>query len=167
MKRLACLAVLAAAVGACSNREWSPVAATNVATGSQAASGAPAPTSDTYVSDSCGYPVRVDSDGKVKEIPLPGDRLKVLFPGFSTTMTNPATGKSLSFSSTGSFHIGFPPNGHTTFTYTGRNGYDDPFAGRLLFLIGSFSEEFDENFDVVSPLSGNGQIIDVCAKLAS
>lgn len=167
MTRLAGCVVVALAVVGCSNQEWSPVAATSVAGSSQASSGAPAPAPETYISDSCGFPIRVDLDGKVKELPLPGDRLKVLFPGFSTTMTNPANGKSLSFSSTGSFHIAFLPNGHTSITYTGRNGYDDPILGRILFLIGTFSEEFDGNFDVVAPLSGNGQIIDVCARLAS
>ena len=167
MRKLAFAAVLALTVVGCGNRDLSPVAATSVGPASPAGSGAPAPISESYVSESCGYPIRVDLDGKVKEIPLPGDRLKVLFPGFNTTMTNPATGETVSFSSTGSFHIGFLPNGHTTFVYTGRNGYDDPSAGRLLFLIGTFSEEFDANFEVVSPLTGKGQIIDICATLAS
>jgi hypothetical protein len=120
---------------------------------------------DSYITTTCGFSVLVEGSGKIKEIPLPGGRTKVLFPGFRVTLTNLATQVQVTLSATGSFHITELPNGNTEFVFTGRNTYDDPVAGRFLLLIGRFSEVYDPDFNVVQPLNGNGQIQDVCAML--
>ena len=168
MRRITPLVMFVSLVGGC-NLQQSPARPTPVASGGSVnvQSGPPIPTEETYISDSCGFPVRVDLEGKVKELPLPGDRLKVLFPGFSSSLTNVATGENIFLSTTGTFHISFLANGNTRLVYTGRNTYDDPFEGRLLFLIGNFTEEFDADFNVVQPLTGKGQMQDLCAVLAS
>ena len=49
---------------------------------------------------------------------------------------------------------------------TGRNTYDDPVAGRFLLLIGYFREVFDPDFNILEPLGGRGQMVDLCEALA-
>lgn len=107
----------------------------------------------------------VEATGKLKELPLPDGRLKILFPAFGVTLTNLSTGKQETLSTTGSFHITERSDGNTEIVYTGRNTYDDPVAGRFLLLIGRFKEVFDPEFNPVEPLGGQGQMIDVCARL--
>ena len=98
----------------------------------------------------------------MKEIPLPGRRPKVLFPAFTGRVTNIATQAQVTLLTTGSFHITELPTGGVEIVLAGSNSYDDPFEGRLLLLIGRFSESFDADFNTISPLSGDGQVQDIC-----
>ena len=166
MRHVAFLALLALSVVGCSDRPSAVGPSGVLPVGVAFSSGAPLPFEDSYISQSCGFNLLVHLSGKVKEIARPGGAFKVSFPGFSTQVTNPATGKQVSIGSTGSFHITGLANGNTEIVYTGRNTYDDPVEGRFLLLIGQFSEVFDSAFDVVQPLHGNGQIVDVCALLS-
>ena len=57
-------------------------------------------------------------------------------------------------------------NGDVELVFTGRNlviGFD-PIAG-FVITVGRFGLAFDEDFNVTQPLSGNGQLIDVCRLL--
>ena len=142
-----------------------PAGGAPVATPSNAG-GPPTQVEDSYISKTCGFPVLVQASGKIKEIPLPGGRTKVLFPAFSATLTNLDTERQLKLSITGSFHITALPSGSTEIVYTGRNTYDDPVAGRFLLLIGYFREVFDPDFNILEPLGGRGQMVDLCEALA-
>ena len=180
MKRILFPVLLACVVGACGGQAGSPVGPTGVQLESGVVptgvapsatawvkSASPNPIDDSYISESCvGFRVFLEGTGKLKEFPLPDGRTKVLFPGFRVTLTNIVTGKQITMSATGSFHITELPNGNTEFVYTGRNTYDDPVSGRLLLLIGRFREVYGPAFDTVEPLQGNGQIVDHCAALA-
>jgi hypothetical protein len=48
---------------------------------------------------------------------------------------------------------------------TGRNLLGDPDAG-LVIAIGDFSFVFDAKGNLIQPLTGEGQLIDVCEALA-
>jgi hypothetical protein len=166
MRQIVFVVFFASAVIGCAER-GSPVepATTRPSPMSIAAGGPPVETVDSYVSTTCGFEILVEANGKLKEIPLPGGRVKVLFPAFRGRLTNVATGKQVSLSITGSFHITAIPNGDTEIVYTGRNTFDDPFAGRFLLLIGHFREVFDQDFNPVVPLGGTGRMVDVCQLL--
>jgi len=166
MRQLAFATLLACALVACADR-GSPVepAVGAAAATPSAVGGPPAGIEDSYVSTTCRFPMLVELSGKLKELPLPGGRVKVLFPAFNVTLTNLSTGKQKTISSTGSFHITALPDGNTEIVYRGRNTYDDPVAGRFLLLIGQFREVFDPDFNPVEPLDGVGRMIDLCALL--
>ena len=166
MRQIAFAALLACALVACADR-GSPVEPAGAAAATTPADvgGPPAGIEDSYVSTTCSFSMLVEASGKLKELPLPGGRLKILFPAFSVTLTNLSTGKQTTISATGSFHITALPDGNTEIVYTGRNTYDDPVAGRFLLLIGQFREVFDPDFNAVEPLGGVGRMIDVCALL--
>lgn len=164
MRNLGLLVLVAVTASGCSAGTLSPASPTPVAseTTASVSAGAPQPLEESYISDSCGFPVLVELNGKVKELPLPGGRTKVLFPAFTGRVTNIATQAQVTLLTTGSFHITELPTGGVELVYTGRNSYDDPFEGRLLLLIGRFSESFDADFNTISPLSGDGQVQDIC-----
>ena len=65
----------------------------------------------------------------------------------------------------GSFHIRSLPNGNTEIVCTGRNTYDDPVAGFLVLLIGQFSEVYDADFNLLQPLQGTGEVVNLCQVL--
>jgi len=90
----------------------------------------------------------------------------LIFPGLSVTLTNldhPENQVTLSI--TGSFHNTTLDNGNVQTVFTGRNLIFDPEAGFVL-AIGNFTSVFDAKGAVVEPLSGKGQLIDVCGLLA-
>jgi hypothetical protein len=47
------------------------------------------------VSTTCGFPVLVELEGKFKEIPTGGGKVKLLFPSYEATLTNQATGNRI------------------------------------------------------------------------
>ena len=63
---------------------------------------------------------------------------------------------------TGAFHQSTDQNGNVTTVATGRNLLGDPEAGFVL-AIGDFSFVFDSNGNLIQPLTGQGQLIDVCS----
>jgi hypothetical protein len=80
----------------------------------------PTPYADPALSEICGFPVQVMSGGKSKELVLPGDRIKVIF-----------------------------PDGNLEDVLTGRNvvAFDNssghPFANSVLFVTGRYSLVID------------------------
>lgn len=123
---------------------------------------------DSFTIDGiCAFPVLVELSGKAKTIELTGGKTIFTSPGLVATFTNlddPAKQEVLGI--TGAFHQFVFANGDTELIGTGRNlviGFDPdvPFA----VTIGNFRFVIDEDFNLVQPLTGNGQVIDVCRLL--
>lgn len=112
----------------------------------------------------CGFPVEVHASGKSKPIALPGGRVTLLSPALVATVTNLTNGATTTLSITGAFHVTTQANGSAIYVVTGRNLLTDPIAGFVL-AVGRFSFTFDAQGRLVEPLSGLGQLTDVCALL--
>src|SRR5215203_1093436 len=114
----------------------------------------------------CSFPMLVEATGEGKTIELPNGTTLFVFPGLEATLTNPATGTSETFSVTGANRV-LPPDeeGVVVTEVTGRNLLIDPDAG-FVVASGNFSFAFDEEGNLVQPLEGEGQLIDVCEALA-
>jgi hypothetical protein len=116
----------------------------------------------------CGdFPVLVELDGKIKTIELPNGTTLYTGPGLNATITNLETGTSETFSITGQFRVlPLDEEGIQVTEATGRNLLTDPEAG-FVIASGNFSFAFNpETGELVQPLSGEGQLIDVCEALA-
>ena len=113
----------------------------------------------------CDFAFRVEASEKEKTIELPGDRTLLIFPGAVYTFTNLDNGNQETFRIPGSFHITTLENGDVETVFTGRNiiGLTDPRF--LVLAIGTFTYVFDPEGNLVQPLQGSGQLIDVCALL--
>jgi hypothetical protein len=111
----------------------------------------------------CTFGVNISGQGKAKNISLPGGRTVITSPGLRVTVTNlDDPSKQLkNVNITGASHIITAPDGSTVFVFTGRNLNLDPVAGFVL-AIGRFSIAFDASGNLVQPLKGKGQLIDVC-----
>jgi hypothetical protein len=133
--------------------------------------GAPTPIEETFdipaggVFGRCDFPIRFEASGKGKELELPGGRFISTFPGLTLTLTNLNNGHRETFNVTGSIHQTTLANGDVQFVSTGRSIFGDPEAGFVLG-IGNFSYVFDKNGNLVQPLSGEGQMSDICKALA-
>src|SRR5215203_6512686 len=114
----------------------------------------------------CSFPVLVEATGEGKTIELPNGTTLFTFPGLDATLTNPETGTSETYSVTGANRV-LPPDeeGVVVTEVTGRNLLIDPEAG-FVVASGNFSFAFDEEGNLVQPLEGEGQLIDVCEALA-
>lgn len=114
----------------------------------------------------CVFGVNIFAQGKAKTITLPGGRTVITSPGLHATVTNlDDPSKQLkNVSVTGSSHTMTRPDGSTVVVFTGRNLNFDPVAG-FVIAIGRFSIVFDSNGNLMQPLKGNGQLIDVCATI--
>ena len=113
----------------------------------------------------CSFPVILETSGKIKTIELPHGTTLITFPGLKATLTNPATGTSETYSVTGANRV-LPLEGNIQVTeLTGRNLLLDPVAG-FVVASGNFSFAFDAEGNLVQPLEGEGQLIDVCEALA-
>jgi hypothetical protein len=111
--------------------------------------------------------VLVELNGKAKTIELPGGGALFTSPQLTATFTNldnPSRRETLGI--TGAIGQTVLENGDVELLFTGRNliiGFD-PVAG-FVVTIGRVSLAFDADFNVTQPLSGNGQLIDVCGLL--
>jgi hypothetical protein len=114
----------------------------------------------------CSFPVAFEPTGKEKRIELPNGTLLITSPGLDVTLTNTETGTSETFNVTGAVRV-LPPDeeGIQVTEVTGRNLLIDPEAG-FVVASGNFSFAFDEEGNLVQPLEGEGQLIDVCEALA-
>lgn len=115
----------------------------------------------------CEFPVLVELNGKAKTLELPGGSLLFTSPQLTATFTNldsPSHRETLGI--TGAISQTVLANGDVELVFTGRNLVIDfdPIAG-FVITIGRFSVSFDDDFNVTQPLSGNGQVIDVCGLL--
>ena len=109
----------------------------------------------------------VELDGKAKTIELPGGSTLFTSPQLTarfTNLDNPSQRETLGI--TGAIRQTVLANGDVELVFTGRNlviGFD-PIAG-FVITIGRFSVAFDADFNVTQPLTGNGQMINVCELL--
>jgi len=113
----------------------------------------------------CDFPIRFASSGKAQELVLPDGRFIYTSPGLTATLTNLSTGKQATLTITGAFHQTTLANGDVVTEATGRNLLGDPEAGFVL-AIGDFSYVFDKKGKLVQPLTGEGQLIDICGLLS-
>jgi hypothetical protein len=127
------------------------------------------PVDPEFFPGTCEFPLQLELSGKAKVIHVPEfSALGSIStgPGLNVTITNAETPENqATFNITGSFHqTTDPENGQVTTLARGRNLLSDPFAGTVL-AIGNFSFAFDAEGNLVEPLEGEGQLIDVCALL--
>lgn len=113
----------------------------------------------------CEFPVRLEYSGKAKTLQLPGERFIFTSPELTATLTNLDTGKRETVVITGAFHQTTLENGDVVTEATGRNLLGDPNAG-FVIAVGNFSYVFDAEGNLVQPLTGEGQLIDVCELLS-
>ena len=113
----------------------------------------------------CDFPIRYQLSGKAKLLTLPGGRFITTAPNQTATLTNLNTGKKVTLNITGVFNQTTDENGNVVTMATGRNLLGDPQAGFVL-AIGNFSYVFDAKGNLVQPLQGQGQLIDVCGLLS-
>ncbi len=138
------------------------------ATNAVAQQGPPTDVDDTFpIEGICAFPVLVELNGKAKTIELPGGGTLFTSPKLTATFTNlddPSRRETLGI--TGAIRQTVLENGDVALLFTGRNlviGFD-PVAG-FVITIGRFSVAFDADDNITQPLSGNGQLIDVCQLL--
>jgi hypothetical protein len=111
----------------------------------------------------CAFDVRVTFVGKAGVIALPNGGSIATAPGLFVTVTNLSDpSKSVTLNSTGTFHQFKDAAGNSVTIVRGRNVLFDPFAG-FVVAIGTFSFAFDPDGNLVQPLAGTGQTIDICA----
>jgi hypothetical protein len=120
----------------------------------------------------CDFPIRYELSGKAKLITLPGGRFITTAPDQYATLTPILPNGDLDLAHqqriniTGSFHQSTDEEGNVVTVATGRNILGDPEAGFVL-AIGNFSYAFDAEGNLVQPLEGEGQLIDICELLSS
>jgi hypothetical protein len=139
----------------------------------QAQAGAPTDVDETpfvlkprAVFGNCAFPVEVQFSGKGKQINLPDGSFIATSPGLKVTLTNTKTGTSETFSISGSFDVTTDPEtGNVTTVSRGTSLLGDPEAG-FVVATGNFSFVLDAKGKLVEPLSGEGELIDVCEALA-
>ena len=113
----------------------------------------------------CDFPIRLEYSGKAKTLQLPGERFIFTSPGLTATLTNVETGEQETVTITGAFHQTTLDNGDVVTEATGRNLLGDPEAG-FVIAVGNFSYVFDAEGNLIQPLEGEGQLIDVCGLLS-
>ncbi len=114
----------------------------------------------------CSFPVRYEVTGKEKRIDLPNGTTLITSPGLDATLTNADTGTQETFNVTGSVReLPLNEEGNLVTELRGRNLAIDPEAG-FVVAVGNFSFAFDVEGNLTQPLSGEGQLIDVCEALA-
>ena len=114
----------------------------------------------------CNFPVHWTGTGKSSIITLPGDRLMINAPQQTTVVTNlDDPSKSVTLNVTGAIHASFGPQGEVMVVATGRNLLADPIANTMVLTIGTFNYIFDPTTGAQIGLSGEGQLIDVCAMI--
>ena len=117
---------------------------------------------NTVKPGACAFDVRVAFDGKGKTITLPGNRSISTSPGLNAEVTNLSDPtKTVNLNVTGAFHQTSKSNGDIVTIVTGRNFLTDPLAGVVL-AIGTFRFAFDASNNLIEPLNGQGQLINIC-----
>jgi hypothetical protein len=113
----------------------------------------------------CDDPISLVYSGKAKTLQLPGERFIFTSPELTATLTNLDTREQETVVITGAFHRTTLENGDVVTEATGRNLLGDPEAG-FVIAIGNFSYVFDAEGNLIQPLAGEGQLIDVCTLLS-
>jgi hypothetical protein len=104
--------------------------------------------------------------GKSSTISLPGNRVISTGPKLRVVVTNLVDpSKSVTLNIEGAGHISFGPQGEVMVTVTGRNLLGDPVENFMVLAIGTFQFTPDPITNELIGLSGEGQLIDVCAMI--
>jgi hypothetical protein len=120
---------------------------------------------DYFAPGVCPFPIRVSLSGRAGTINLPGNRVIITAPGQHGVVTNlDDPSKTVTLNIPGVFHQTTEQNGDVVTVVTGRNMMGDPEAGFVL-AIGTFSYIFDKDGKLIQPLTGKGQLIDICAMI--
>ena len=135
--------------------------------------GAPGDASATYGPEilaqfpgHCDFPMQLEISGKTKTIEQGNGGVIITSPGAVATITNTANGEQATFNITGSLHKSTLANGNVKTVMMGRNFALDPVAGTFI-SIGRFTYINDPTDTTnLVPVSGKGQMIDVCALLS-
>jgi hypothetical protein len=114
----------------------------------------------------CDDPISLVYSGKAKKLQLPSERFIFTSPELTATLTNVESGEQETVVITGAFHQTTLENGDVVTEATGRNLLGDPKAG-FVIAVGNFSYVFDAQGNLVQPLEGEGQLIDVCELLGA
>jgi hypothetical protein len=153
----------------CGDRPSPVEPASGVAPRVSAAGGRPIDATFSFEVDAgvyCDFAFRIEASEKEKAIALPGGRTLLLFPGAVYTVTNLDNGNQETFRIPGSFHVTNLENDDVETVFTGRNIIGlTPDPRFLVLAIGTFSYVFDPQGNLVQPLEGDGQLIDVCELL--
>jgi hypothetical protein len=123
---------------------------------------------------SCEFPVSFFNSGMEKVVEKPvqsASSFAIIEAGRQTTLTNLDTGKQVTLNVTGTLQTGGVKDEPNLFkdTFTGANLVGTEETGFVL-LEGHFTriamQDADGNFILVQPLTGEGQITDVCELLS-
>lgn len=134
------------------------------------AAATPGPIVASFSAPCPGFEVQFSGTGKVGVIPLPGDRLTLIWPKLGVTITGP-TGKSVSYVATGVNHIQNLPDGSQYITATGPNVITVPEANGhpagVYYTTGTVSWTLNpDGSEQGDMFSGNGNVTDVCQLVA-
>jgi hypothetical protein len=114
----------------------------------------------------CSFPMQLEVSGKTKTVEQGNGGVIITSPDAFATITNLANGEQATFNITGSAHKSTLENGNVKTVMTGRNFALDPVAGTFI-SIGRFTFVNDPTDTTnIVPVSGEGQMIDVCALLS-
>ena len=114
----------------------------------------------------CALPVHLTGPGKAKTITLSGDRFILTAPDLFATVNNVNhPSKNVTLNITGAAHLTQMPDGSIVWRFTGRNLNADPRAAGFVLFIGNFTVVYDAAGNPTQPLSGTGQMSDICAMI--
>jgi hypothetical protein len=115
----------------------------------------------------CSFPMQLEISGKTKTIEHGNGGMIITSPGAFATITNLANGEHETFNITGSVHKSIlEDSGNVKTVMTGRNFALDPVAGTVITIRRfCFVNDPTDTTNVV-PVSGKGQMIDVCTLLS-
>jgi hypothetical protein len=154
MKRIIMLSTLAIALGV-----------SVILVGTTATLAKPTPIERTFtLRSSCDFPVLFEGSGKLNVLELPGGVTMIHGPSISITLTNLEEPDNQVLVATHTAETQTPlDNGETLVTYTGHIINWSP--GTLELLIGQITLVLHQNGQY-ELLSTEGQVIDLCTKLA-
>jgi hypothetical protein len=128
----------------------------------------PEPVDVTVEIPGCEFPVLAEVSGKSKEIDLPSGKTLFTSPGLRITLTNlEELENQVTYVITGSFLATEQADGNFFVVARGRNLIFGPDVGMFL-TIGRFTfvgSNADGVFVALTPPTGEGRLIDVCALL--
>lgn len=130
-------------------------------------------TEDPVITGQCAFAVRAHIEGYEIDTTFTDRdnnvvKLLGVFPGNTLTLTNLATGKSLTLPATGSFQVRFRPDGSASAKVTGHGPwFPNPVTGEsgIWYQSGQVSADFDADGNMTS-IKSTGTLVDLCPRLA-
>jgi hypothetical protein len=129
--------------------------------------------SDILIPDQCAFPVLGHIEGgEINRdfFDKAGNLVKQLgvFPGQTSTWTNLETGKSITVSDAGSFHVRFEPDGSGTAVFNGHGPIPNFITGQhgMWYLDGGQITATGDADGNLTSLVVRGNLVDLCTRLA-